>query len=322
MANYTVKYVDANGNEIKASTTGTGTKGQAAEITSAEKAAIYSADGSKKYVYDSDDAAANLLAADGSTVITIKFREAAQWVYTLKCVDEEGTTLKEIEAKAFEGETVKPGYPYALNVNGTLYTTDKTLSADKKDFQMSFALAEDNTVKEITYKPTETTDVVFLAEAEDIEGMTFCDNGNTLIRSSKGGSAYVANDEGVVITKLTAGTYKINTVLCDASKTPSVEFKFTVGTQEVSVVCDAINWCEKSTDEFTITEDTDIVVQKAGGNTQGLDLIYITGTKTPTGISDVNAASNADGAYYNLQGMKVEKPVKGLYIHNGKKVVF
>ncbi len=29
----------------------------------------------------------------------------------------------------------------------------------------------------------------------------------------------------------------------------------------------------------------------------------------------------ADDAYYNLQGMKVKKPTKGLYIHNGKKVI-
>ncbi len=28
-----------------------------------------------------------------------------------------------------------------------------------------------------------------------------------------------------------------------------------------------------------------------------------------------------DDAYYNLQGMKVKKPTKGLYIHNGKKVI-
>ena len=42
-----------------------------------------------------------------------------------------------------------------------------------------------------------------------------------------------------------------------------------------------------------------------------------------TGISDnlsVKPVLTDDG-YYNLQGMRVEKPVKGIYIHNGKKVV-
>ena len=42
-----------------------------------------------------------------------------------------------------------------------------------------------------------------------------------------------------------------------------------------------------------------------------------------TGISDNLSAKPVltDDSYYNLQGMRVEKPVKGIYIHNGKKVV-
>lgn len=40
-----------------------------------------------------------------------------------------------------------------------------------------------------------------------------------------------------------------------------------------------------------------------------------------TGINEVNAAAKADGAYYTLQGVKISKAAKGIYIHNGKKVV-
>ena len=41
-----------------------------------------------------------------------------------------------------------------------------------------------------------------------------------------------------------------------------------------------------------------------------------------TGISELkNNASNSDAAYYTLQGVKVVKPVKGIYIHQGKKVI-
>ena len=39
-----------------------------------------------------------------------------------------------------------------------------------------------------------------------------------------------------------------------------------------------------------------------------------------TGISVVNT-KQADNTYYNLQGMKVENPSKGIYIYNGKKVI-
>lgn len=41
-----------------------------------------------------------------------------------------------------------------------------------------------------------------------------------------------------------------------------------------------------------------------------------------TGISELkNYVSNTDAAYYTLQGVKVAKPVKGIYIHQGKKVI-
>lgn len=40
-----------------------------------------------------------------------------------------------------------------------------------------------------------------------------------------------------------------------------------------------------------------------------------------TDINEVNAATKADGAYYTLQGVKTSKAAKGVYIHNGKKVV-
>jgi hypothetical protein len=40
-----------------------------------------------------------------------------------------------------------------------------------------------------------------------------------------------------------------------------------------------------------------------------------------TGISAVRNTQSADGAVYNLQGIRVSNPTKGLYIQNGKKTV-
>ncbi|MBO7140800.1 MAG: hypothetical protein J6W19_09555 [Prevotella sp.] len=40
-----------------------------------------------------------------------------------------------------------------------------------------------------------------------------------------------------------------------------------------------------------------------------------------TGINEVPVAENAQGKVYNLQGVRVAKPTKGLYIENGKKVI-
>ena len=47
-------------------------------------------------------------------------------------------------------------------------------------------------------------------------------------------------------------------------------------------------------------------------------LLTITAT---TGIQTITGAEAADGAYYNMQGVRVAQPTKGVFIHNGKKVV-
>ena len=75
-----------------------------------------------------------------------------------------------VKGTNFEGETFDVGYPYAINIDSTLYTSDK-LSSDKKGYYLSYTLEADNQVKNITFKPTTTTDIVFLSEAENIEGL-------------------------------------------------------------------------------------------------------------------------------------------------------
>ena len=45
---------------------------------------------------------------------------------------------------------------------------------------------------------------------------------------------------------------------------------------------------------------------------------------TPTGIDEVNVNTGVvskDNSFYNLQGMKVSKPSKGIYIYRGRKVI-
>ena len=41
-----------------------------------------------------------------------------------------------------------------------------------------------------------------------------------------------------------------------------------------------------------------------------------------TGINSLQVMTNeTDGAYYNLQGMQIAQPQKGIYIKNGKKMI-
>ena len=317
--NYTVKYVDAAGNEIKTSSTYVAESGLVPPLTEEDKVAVYNADKTVKYVYDSDDASSLTIAADGSTVVTIKFREAAKWNYTFNAVDEEGNPLQEgiVKGTNFEGETFDVGYPYAINVDGTLYTSDK-LSSDKKGYYLSYTLEADNQVKDITFKPTTTTDIVFLSEAENIEGLTKATNNNTFVRSSNGGSAYAAEAD-VEITKLQPGKYKLTAVVCDATKNAGSEWNFLAGENNIfNFTASTVNWAQGTSEEFEVNAETPIYLVKGGNANQAVDFIYIQMTGDAEALPTFTEINNLA----ELRAIKVasewdEVPVK-VNLHDAK----
>lgn len=65
-----------------------------------------------------------------------------------------------------------------------------------------------------------------------------------------------------------------------------------------------------------------IALQASDAGTVKIKSVYW-GKKTSTGISTVkaNGATSGNDVYYNLSGQRVAKPSKGLFIHNGKKVI-
>ena len=317
--NYTVKYVDAAGNEIKTSSTYVAESGLVPPLTEEDKVAVYNEDKTVKYVYDSDDASSLTIAADGSTVVTIKFREAAKWNYTFNAVDEEGNPLQEgiVKGTNFEGETFDVGYPYAINVDGTLYTSDK-LSSDKKGYYLSYTLEADNQVKDITFKPTTTTDIVFLSEAENIEGLTKATNNNTFVRSSNGGSAYAAEAD-VEITKLQPGKYKLTAVVCDATKNAGSEWNFLAGENNIfNFTASSVNWAQGTSEEFEVNAETPIYLVKGGNANQAVDFIYIQKTGDAEALPTFTEINNlAELRAIKFASEWDEVPVK-LNLHDAK----
>lgn len=309
--NYTVKYVDAAGKEIKTSSTYVAESGLVPSLTESDKDAIYNENKTVKYVYDSDDASSLTIAADGSTVVTVKFREAAKWNYTFNAVDEKGNSLQKgiVKGTNFEGETFSVGYPYAINVDGTLYTSDK-LSSDRKGYYLSYTLEADNQVKDITFKPTTTTDIVFLSEAENIEGLTKATNNNTFVRSSNGGSAYAAEAD-VEITKLQPGKYKLTAVICDATKNAGSEWNFLAGENNIfKFTASSVNWAQGTSEEFEVNAETPIYLVKGGNANQAVDFIYIQKTGDATETVSVSEAGFATYATKNNVKVPEDENVK------------
>ena len=82
-ADYTVKYVDATGKEIKDARTGNGQVGKFVTLLDSDKAAIKTDD--MKYIYESDNSAEVAIADGGTAIITVTFREAAKYYAVLNC---------------------------------------------------------------------------------------------------------------------------------------------------------------------------------------------------------------------------------------------
>lgn len=233
--------------------------------------AFYTSDG-KKYIYVSDDADEVGAIADGKTY-TITYREAEIWNYTVDAVDASGNPLGEVKSGTnYENETFDIGFPAYINVDGTIYKTEKQSNGG---YYFTQTLSADNTSKTITYTESDITGVVYLSEAEAIEGLTLTDNSNTAIRSSNGASAY-AKDADVVFASLPNGKYKIGAVFCDASSGNST-WSFKAGEETVFThTVSAVNWDEGVSDEFTLNgSSTGIALAQGGNASLGVDLIYI-----------------------------------------------
>ncbi|MBR6140057.1 MAG: hypothetical protein IKQ12_10930 [Prevotella sp.] len=265
----------------------------------------------QKYIYDSDDAEGKVVSAEEVVVVTVNFHKAALVDYSVYVdPNESGDYIFVYGGQNFEDETIKIGFPGRFEIDGVIYEGVKGESDDSKGFAKTVTLGKNNSFV-FTVNETQTNNVVFFSEAENIEGLTLCDNGNTAIRSSMGASAY-AESEDVTITTLPVGVYKIVSVACDAAgKNASAVFSYKAGDEVIfTQTCGAINWDEQTSEEFTVTENgTEIKLVQGGNEKQGIDLVYIikTGEYDPTAVDGV--AENVEGA----------APVK--FVKNGQLII-
>lgn len=292
MTSYTVKFTDAAGNELKEAVKYDVLIGNEATASAADMAAFFNADNTMKYIYVSGNQTITATENAESNVITLVFREAEKWNYTINAVDGDGNALKTLkQGTNFEAEKFDVAYAAYINVNGTIYKSSKQ-SSDGKGYYFTLDLNADNVTKDITFTASDITGVVYFSEAEDIEGLTLTTNSNTFIRSSNGASAYAA-DGDVVFTTLPNGKYKLATVICDATKNAGSVWNFKAGEQNIfEFTAGSVNWAEGTSEEFELNAaSTDIILVKNGGMNQGVDLIYI----IKTGDAELAAPVAASG---------------------------
>lgn len=278
-ATYTVKYVCGE-TEVKEATTGTGAIGSFYTVTEDDKASCMFND--VKYIYVSDDAASQAISGDGSTVITVTFREAEKYNYTLK--SSLGGIIK--EGTDWEGNTTNVAYPRYLAQDGTLYSAGKGSAGW---YLHTFDMSQNNVEATIDYTATETTGVVFIAEAEDIETLTVSTAANSTVRCSNGLGAYNAGEGDALIANLPNGKYKLYTSTWGGT---GVNFTFKAGETTVGTF-ECFGYIQDyNTEEFELNAaSTPITLGATENPARCIDFVYI----VKTGDAELAAPVAATG---------------------------
>lgn len=278
---YTIKYVDASGKDIKEAQEYDGIIGQNFTASTEDMTAVYTSD--KKYIYESGNETKAAVKEATSNVITLKFREAATYKYTVK----NNINDYAVSGTAFEGENATVAFSQYILKDGVLYEAN----AISQQYNLTFAVNENNTVKTINYKETSIDNVAYYSEAEDISTLSSTYSGNIPLRCSSGKAAFAATD--AIITKLPAGTYTLTTAVFGNKGTT---FNFYAGEYNIFSISTKGYRLNETSSSFTLTEPTDIILKQAGNEGSSpkvLDYIIIRQTATTVSVSAAGFATYA-----------------------------
>ena len=265
---YTVKYTDGT-NDLKDPVEYDGTIGDDVNASDADKASFRNADGTKKYIYESGAEAITLVGDASSNVITLVFREASEYSYTLW--GRYGENSKKLSTNfGFENDEITYYYPQFVLDGTTLYV--KKQNSSNPYWGGTTTLGGDMTI-DVNYSDGTIEDVVFYKEAEEMEGFTAKTTNNATIRCSNGTGGIVTETDALVeLVTLPAGNYKITgqvwgTNNLTAGVKANDEDVWTLASTGSIVSSNAT---------FKLEEETTLYVYTTGGtDNRMLDYIYI-----------------------------------------------
>lgn len=155
----------------------------------------------------------------------------------------------------------------------------------------------------------ENTNIEFSISQPTAAGPEFSDNVLTGVTQSEKATGYVFADlTGDELTAARQSIYVLSTLEQDASTG-------TNKTVALGLLHPLDNWLMANRCYVEASRVTDTTV----GNVKSMRLSFDTGDIT--GITTVPTRRHDDGAWYDLMGRRVTTPVKGIYIHNGHKIV-
>lgn len=269
---YTIKYKDSNNNTIKDDVVVNSVVGEEVTASSAQVAAVYYND--KKYLYNSGNDAITLVADAASNVITLVYREAEVYNYSL--LDNLGNTIT--SGSGFEEDNVVLGYSHYALIDGVFYEA----SATDKEYRKTIALTADNATATVNYSAKEGVDAVFFAEGENVEGMTESTAGNIPIRASNAKAG--VSSEDLTITTLAPGKYILH-VGTFTSKSSDQTIYIGYGETQIAFSSKS-NLNETASEEITLNAETAIKYFGTTSSTDAqFDYIWIEKTDVPQTVT-------------------------------------
>lgn len=269
--NYTFKFLNvADDSEIKAEEVRIGVVNQEIGIDEEFKKSFTLDE--TKWIFDHSDVDEPQALGESAeaNVFNVYYHAAATYHYSVVAVDEEGNSLGDIEEKdVLEGDTYTYYYPTFWLKDGTLLQS----TINDKSYLGTVPATENGTI-EVVYKASSYKNIVYYSEAENIEGFTATNAGNIPIRCSNGKGGYAT--ETTTITSLTAGNYKLFGFAWGNSGT---DFNFFAGEDKIATFTTAASTVSVgSSNVFTLSSETDITMQAAGGagnSPKVIDFLFI-----------------------------------------------
>ncbi len=305
---YTIKYLDENQNVIKTAYVGNAYTGDVV-TASGENLPTYIWSEDVKYKYSTGNKNITLVANAEDNIIELIYAEAAKYNYTIKASI--GQTI--LSESAYENETVYYHYPQVLQSGTTLYTTttDNT-GVDGNGYKSKLLLDSDN--KEVTknYTAGNITNLLFLAEGEDIFTKGTGVSADTRLSMGAGGYA----SEKTAIFTLPAGSY----TLCGVNRgngSGHENHKFYKG-DELFFTTTPQGYNVSFSESFTLTSTTTIYMQ-GGGNTRLIDYVYIYGTPTNDIVGAYDYSTGFMGDHTDMT-ISMGQTVKFVFNNHGNGV--
>lgn len=314
---YTVKFVDEEGIELKASSTRSGTIGDPKEPTNEDLAAIWS--NGVKYIWQSDNSPITLVADPTANVINIVFAPAPLYHYELQ------STLGALASgEAYADETVYVGYPrYYWNKRGAmsnLYEAAKSQSSAGW-YLYGLEMTEDYVTGNVEYniETPAVENVAYYAELENVEGMTSVSENAHNVRCSNGAGGYNGTDADITLTTLEPGNYLMRLTIRGSKN--AVTMPLLIGDERLEFVTDGN--LQEFNQEIKLTSSAAVVIPAGSGNGVNVyDFIYFQSVPETVNftVKSTTGETIYEGSYY--QGLETTVAVPKYIWNKETKVLY